>query len=52
MDVRAPILTSSTSKVAGPEAVRLRKESWREIGEAGLLYCFGWAWAKCVNARL
>lgn len=47
--VRAPILTSSTSNIAGPEAVRRRKESWIEIGDAALLYCFGWACAKCVR---
>lgn len=50
--VRRPILTSSTSSVAGPAAVRRRKESWIEIGEAGVSYCFGWACAKCVRASL
>lgn len=39
--VRAPIFISSTSSVAGPAAVRRRKESWREIGDAGVSYSFG-----------
>jgi hypothetical protein len=50
--VRAPSFTSSTSKVAGPAAVRRRKESWREIGDAGDLYWVGWAWVKWVFARV
>ena len=52
MLVRAPSFTSSTSKVAGPAAVRRMKENWSEIGEAGLVYCFGWACSKCVKASL
>jgi hypothetical protein len=39
--VRAPSFTSSTSKVAGPAAVRRRKESWREIGDGVVLKFFG-----------
>lgn len=50
--MRAPIFTSSTSRVARPAAVRRMKENWREIGEAGLEYCFGWACSKCVKASL
>lgn len=41
--VRAPSFMSSTSRVAGPAEVRRMKESWSEIGEAGVSYCFGWA---------
>lgn len=48
--VRAPILTSSTSIIAGPATVRRRKDSWREIGEAGVSYWVGWAWAKWTRA--
>lgn len=49
--VRAPSFTSSTSIVAGPANVRRRKESCREIGEAGVEYLFGWAWAKWTRAN-